>query len=251
MKILKKILKDIRLIVFSGNRYKCPFCGHQSSRLGKFGYSNSVILDKQIIGAGLRRSRCYKCNSSDRERLVFAFLEKESGFFQIKFNSKILHISPERNLSEFIRIKKYSEYIGGDLFTEGYTYPEFVQNMDITDIPFPENYFDLIICNHVLEHIPDDGKAIKELYRVLKPKGLAVLQVPISLVLNDSYEDSSITTPDKRAEVFGQYDHVRIYGQDYPKKLSNSGFSVKVLDISSKYPELGLNQKELLYTATK
>lgn len=251
MKILKKILRSVKIVIFSGTNYKCPFCGHQSRRLGKFGYNNSVILEKQIIGAGLRRSRCYKCNSSDRERLIFAFLEKELDFFRSKKDSKILHVSPESHLSEYIRKKEFSEYVGGDLFTDGYYYPEFVQNMDITKIPFSDNYFDLIICNHVLEHIPNDQQAMSELYRVLKPNGLAILQVPISLVLANTFEDFSITKPEHRAEIFGQYDHVRIYGQDYQKKLLQAGFQVNVKNISNQYPEMGLNEKELLYTGTK
>ena len=251
MRFLKKIIKKARIVVFSGTRYKCPFCGYGSNRLGKFGFSNAVIAKKQIIGSGLRRSRCYNCNSSDRERLVYAYIEKELNFFESNKDSKILHISPEPHLSGYIQGRKYAEYIGGDLFTEGYHYPEFVQNMDITKIPFPENYFDLIICNHVLEHIPEDNMAMRELLRVLKPSGLAILQVPISLVLDNTLEDPTIITHQQRAEVFGQYDHVRIYGQDYPKKLSMAGFKVNVINISMKYTKMGLNEKELLYTASK
>lgn len=243
--------QKLAIYFFKGEKYFCPFCGFRSTNLKWFGNNYPVITEKQIIGSGLRRSRCYRCNSSDRERLIYAFLENEVKFFESNNDSKILHISPERHLTDYIRTKEYKEYIGGDLFTEGYEYPDFVQDMDITKIPFPENYFDLIVCNHVLEHIPDDHQAMKELFRVLKPKGLAFLQVPISLVQENTYEDMAITEPDKRAQFFGQYDHVRIYGQDYADRLSKAGFIVRKYDLASKYFKLGLNPKEILFTGTK
>lgn len=244
-------VKKFKVFFFKGDNYHCPYCGYSSKNLGKFGSKTPVIFEKQIVGAGFRRSRCYNCGSSDRERLVYAFLEEEINFFHVNENAKVLHISPEPHLSKYIRSKKTLEYVGGDLFTEGYSYPEFVQNMDITQIAHPNNYFDLIVCNHVLEHIPNDSQAISELYRVLIPGGLAILQVPISLVLEETFEDKSINQPELRTEYFGQYDHVRIYGQDYSKRLSNCGFNVSAVSLSAKYPKLGLNDKELLFIAKK
>lgn len=249
--LLKNIYRKINVWAFQGYKYTCPFCGYQSERLGRFGFNHPVIKEKQIIGSGLRKSRCYRCNSSDRERLVYAYLENEINFFEANKNAKILHISPERHLSDYIRKKEFKEYTGGDLFTEGYYYRDFVKNMDITSIPYDNDNFDLIICNHVLEHIPDDKKAMKELYRVLKPGGIAVLQVPISLVLEHTFEDKSINTSKLRSEYFGQYDHVRIYGQDYAGRLSKSGFIVEKHNLASKYSRLGLNPDEILFTGTK
>jgi SAM-dependent methyltransferase len=252
MLILKKLIRKVKIFIFRGDKFTCPFCGYQSNRLGRFGYSHPVIKEKQIVGSGLRRSRCYQCNSSDRERLVYAYLENEINFFESNKKSRILHISPEPHLSGYIRKNEFLEYIGGDMFTEGYYYPDFVKNMDITSIPYSDNYFDLIICNHVLEHISEDNKAMAELHRVLKPKGIAVLQVPISLVLENSFENEAINTPKLRAEYFGQYDHVRIYGQDYPQRLENEGFNVEsIKELSKKYLEFGLNPKEVLYLGRK
>jgi ubiquinone/menaquinone biosynthesis C-methylase UbiE len=93
-----------------------------------------------------------------------------------------------------------------------------VSHADITDIPFEDNFFDFIICNHVLEHIPDDGLAMRELRRVLKAEGWAILQVPIDYQLATTYEDISINTPEVRSKAFGRYDHVRWYGRDYKMK---------------------------------
>ncbi len=130
--------------------------------------------------------------------------------------------------------------------------------MDITDIQFPENSFDAIICNHVLEHVIDDYKAMTELHRVLKPGGWAILQVPISLSLDKTYEDFSITTARGREEAFGQDDHVRIYAKDYASRLEQAGFKVNVFNwdavagsfggSSNKY---GLNEDEQIYSVVK
>lgn len=98
---------------------------------------------------------------------------------------------------------------------------------DICDLPFDENSYDFILCNHVLEHIPDDTKAMQELYRVLKPGGIAILQIPIDSSREVTFEDDTIIDKDERTRIFGQYDHVRVYGIDYYKKLEKLGFTVK------------------------
>ena len=104
---------------------------------------------------------------------------------------------------------------------------------DICALPFKDNSFDFIICNHVLEHIPDDTKAMKELYRVLAPKGIAILQVPYDANLSKTFEDNTITDQRERTRIFGQYDHLRVYGMDYFKKLSSIGFDVEALDYTA------------------
>lgn len=104
---------------------------------------------------------------------------------------------------------------------------------DICNLPFKDNEFDFIICNHVLEHIPDDTKAMMELYRILAPGGTAILQVPYKADLDTTFEDDSITDPKERAKIFGQYDHVRVYGMDYFTKLESIGFNVEAVDYTS------------------
>jgi ubiquinone/menaquinone biosynthesis C-methylase UbiE len=130
--------------------------------------------------------------------------------------------------------------------------------MDITDIQYPDNYFDAIICNHVLEHVIDDYKAMTELHRVLKPGGWAVLQVPISLSLGKTYENPSVTTAREREEAFGQDDHVRIYAKDYVSRLERAGFTVNVFDwngqaekFGGRSNKYGLNEEEEIYSVVK
>ena len=124
------------------------------------------------------------------------------------------------------------EYLCGDLFAEGYNYPSLVKKLDVTNLPFKNDHFDLIICNHVLEHINEDTKAIKEIYRVLKNNGKAILQVPISFKIDKTFEDSRVTSPKQREIKFGQNDHVRVYGKDYVNRLESCGFSVEVSKLS-------------------
>ena len=104
---------------------------------------------------------------------------------------------------------------------------------DICNLPFDDNSYDIILCNHVLEHIPDDTKAMQELYRVLKPGGMGIFQIPQDLTREKTFEDNSIIDKDERAKIFGQYDHVRIYGRDYFNKLRNIGFKVEEVDYTA------------------
>src|SRR4249920_3892182 len=107
--------------------------------------------------------------------------------------------------------------------------------MDISKIPYKANCFDVIICNHVLEHIPNDRQAMSDLYRVLKPGGWAILQVPISLSLDRTYEDPTAVTREEREKKFGQHDHVRIYAKDYKDRLENVGFTVEVYSFRKEF----------------
>ena len=116
---------------------------------------------------------------------------------------------------------------------------------DICDLPFDDNSYDVIFCNHVLEHIPDDQKAMKELYRVLRPGGMGIFQIPQDLNRETTFEDDSITDKAERARIFGQYDHVRIYGRDYFDKLRSVGFKVEVVDYTSTLSEEEIDQYRL------
>nr|WP_289847887.1 class I SAM-dependent methyltransferase [Aliiglaciecola lipolytica] len=143
-------------------------------------------------------------------------------------NIKVLHFAPETVLSRKLK-SIFSHYITADLNAKNVD-----MTIDMTDIPFPDEHFDLIIANHVLEHIPDDKKALNELKRVLKSmSGLAILQVPISLNSEQTYEDFSIDTDEGRLHAFGQEDHVRLYGNDYGDRLKQAGFDVQVFDWKS------------------
>ena len=117
--------------------------------------------------------------------------------------------------------------------------------VDICDLPFEDESFDVILCNHVLEHIPNDEKALKELYRILKKGGWGVFQVPQDLNREKTFEDDSITDKKERAKIFGQYDHVRIYGLDYFDRLRKIGFEVQEIDLSSQLTQQEIDQYRL------
>jgi SAM-dependent methyltransferase len=244
------IEQKIKLAVYSGDKFSCPFCDYNSKYLSPIGFDYQVLKERSVIGAGLRYGGCYKCGSSDRERLVYICLKNVLSIFNNQ-SIKILHLAPEINLSDTLRKFEWGKYICGDLFTEGYKYPEYVQNMNVLNIPYENNYFDIIICNHLLEHVPNDIDAMRELFRVLRTNGKAILQVPISMTSDTTFEDFSITNPKEREIAFGQFDHVRIYGQDYVRRLNTAGFKVEQINISKKYEKYGLCLEEDIFIGIK
>jgi SAM-dependent methyltransferase len=250
MSLITRIKNKIKLQAHSGSNYYCPFCGYSSKDLEVVGHDLPVLIEKDVVGGGRRAAGCYQCHSRDRERLLYAFIIEELNLPQNK-NISILHIAPEPKLSNILLQQNFDEYICGDLFTPGYTYPAHVQNMNVLDLPFEDHHFDLVICNHVLEHIPEDSKAMQELQRVLKPKGKAILQVPISQNTMETEEDFTISDPKKREELFGQFDHVRIYGQDYVQRLESAGFIVDRINISDTYKRMGVNPEEDIFYCEK
>lgn len=235
---------------YFGFRYKCPMCGFWAKKFLPAGFGYQILEEKQVVGARVRNNaRCPNCKSSDRERLLFLYLKNETNIFKTK--NKLLHIAPERILQKIFKKNKSIEYFSADLNS-----PLAEYKMDIRDIKFNDNYFDFVICNHVLEHIENDGKAMAEIYRVLKPSGIAILQVPISLNLEKTFEDFNITGETERIKYFGQKDHVRIYGQDYKDRLGKVGFKVEVIDYTKtlgdkKIKKYSLIPEEKIYLVKK
>lgn len=249
--IPSSIKKVVRTALHAGNTYHCPICGYDAKDLYPIGFDIPVLKEKEVVGAGRRNSGCYKCNSSDRDRLIHTYLVNKLNMLSQPKDLKILHIAPETRISRIFLSNGYVNYICGDLYTEGYSYPAYVRDMDVLHIPFEDDHFDMIICNHVLEHVPNDAGAMKELYRVLKPGGKAILQVPISKNSDATFEDPSITEPKDREVVFGQFDHVRIYGQDYTERLRAAGFTPERVHISAEFPRYGLNRNEDIFIGKK
>lgn len=167
--------------------------------------------------------------SLERHRLMWLFLNDETDFFSSKKTLKVLHIAPEQCFLKIFRNQKNLNYITSDLES-----PIADVKADICDLPFDDNSFDVVFCNHVLEHIPDDTKAMQELYRVMKKGGFGIFQIPQDLSRNITFEDNSITDKKQRTEIFGQYDHVRVYGRDYFDKLRSIGFKVDEIDYTKK-----------------
>lgn len=165
--------------------------------------------------------------SLERHRLLWLFLKAETPLFTQSL--KLLHIAPEQAFYNRFKKLKNLDYTTVDLYS-----PLAMVKANICALPFKDNSFDAILCNHVLEHITDHKKAISELYRVLKPGGWGVFQVPQALDRATTFEDHSITNPKERAVIFGQYDHVRIYGRDYGTFLTQAGFLFKAIDYTAK-----------------
>ncbi len=166
--------------------------------------------------------------SLERHRLLWLYLQRETDFFTKP--QKVLHFAPEQAFYKRFRNQKNLDYTTTDLFS-----PLADVKADICNLPFEDNSFDTILCNHVLEHIPDDTKAMQELYRVLKPGGMAILQIPQDLEREMTFEDDTITDKKERTKIFGQYDHVRVYGLDYFDKLRSIGFTVKEEDYTANF----------------
>ncbi|MBU3822031.1 class I SAM-dependent methyltransferase [Flavobacteriaceae bacterium XHP0103] len=168
--------------------------------------------------------------SLERHRLLWLYLREETNFFT-EFH-KVLHFAPEQAFYKRFKNMKNLDYTTTDLNS-----PLANVKADICNLPFEDNSFDVILCNHVLEHIPDDTKAMQELYRVLKVGGMGIFQIPQDLSREKTFEDNSITDKKERAKIFGQYDHVRVYGRDYFDKLRNIGFKVDEVDYTAQLSE--------------
>lgn len=168
--------------------------------------------------------------SLERHRLLWLYLKNETDLFTAPH--KLLHFAPEQAFYKRFKKLKNLEYTTTDLNS-----PLADVKADICNLPFEDDSFDVILCNHVLEHIPNDTKAIQELYRVMKPSGWGIFQIPQDLKREKTFEDDSITDKKERAKIFGQYDHVRIYGRDYFDKLRSIGFTVEEVDYTTFLPK--------------
>jgi SAM-dependent methyltransferase len=187
----------------------CPVCG-KTSYFKPFG------------NPPRQKSYCIHCGSVERHRLSWLFFRKKTNLFD-KTEKKILHVAAEPCFESRLKKMFKKNYITADLYN-----PDAMVKMDITDIGYPDESFDIVICNHVLEHVSNDIKAMGEFHRVLKKNGWAILLVPIADI-DITYEDFSITTEVGRLRAFGQGDHVRKYGRDYIGRLKSAGFNVTVV----------------------
>ena len=214
-----KFLAPLVDILFRGNDFTDPINGKSYRKFLPYGY---VKQRDNALSPGTL--------SLERHRLLWLYLNNETNFFSKTL--KVLHIAPEQCFYNLFKNLKNINYTTFDLNS-----PLADIKGDICNLPFKENSFDFILCNHVLEHINDDNKAMKELYRVLNKNGTAILQVPINQKSSKTFEDSSIVDKKERIEKFGQYDHIRLYGLYYFKKLEAFGFKVDPLKYSKEFTE--------------
>ena len=174
---------------------------------------------------------CPNCHSLERHRMHYHYMFHQTNLLNGQ-SLKMLHVAPEIILYNKFIANNAIDYVPcakfGPGFSDQYDYPPKTVDVDITEICFIDNEFDVIYCSHVLEHIPNDRKAMEEFYRVLKPGGWSLLQVPLDINLDKTYEDFSIINTAERKKAFGQWDHVRVYGKDYKDRLTEAGFEVRV-----------------------
>jgi predicted SAM-dependent methyltransferase len=235
-----------------GIQHQCPMCRAHLKAFLAGGEHHAALTERSIVGGGCRPNAvCPICGCWDRERLVYLYLKNRSHV--LSGGTKLLHVAPEPNLSLWLRSKVELDYVSADLSMDNVDL-----NIDLTKLPFPNSTFNAVICNHVLEHIPDDRTAMAELFRVLKPDGWAMLQVPISLNLAATYEDFSITDRVGRESAFGQNDHVRVYAMDYVDRLKQAGFAVELFhwrrnngDYGGENNKFGLIDREIVFRASK
>lgn len=205
---LRNIRDVARAVPYCEKERFCPLCGKLSRRFSQYG-----LVPRED-------AQCVHCGSLERHRFLWLYLSQKTDLFS-DTPKKMLHVAPEQCFESRLKERLRGNYLTADLFNA-----RAMVRMDITDIEYPDESFDVIYCSHVLEHVQDDKKAMQEFYRVLKRNGWAILLVPITA--DKTFEDSSIVDPQKREEAFGQKDHVRRYGPDYVDRLRDAGFKVKI-----------------------
>lgn len=196
-------------IFYMGNQVQCTVCDSQYKKFLPYGRNTS----------SRENALCPSCLSLERHRLMGLYLKQKTNFFTA--NLKVLHVAPEYCFIDRFEKMKNIDYITGDIES-----PLAKVKMDIHQIPFPDNTFDVAFCNHVMEHVDDYVLAMSELYRVLKPGGWALIQSPQDMKFEHTYEDPTITDPAEREKHFLQNDHLRLFGRDYGRELEKGGFTV-------------------------
>ena len=232
------LITPILRIIFHGKRYTDPIDNSNYSKFLSYGY-------KRIR----KNALCPGTLSLERHRLLWLYLDNETNF--LNSSLKVLHVAPEQ-----VFYKKFKKLKNWEYFTFDLNSPIADIKGDLTSTNFKDESFDLIICNHVLEHIKDDKSALNEIYRVLKYNGTSILQVPINVRREKTFEDSTIKSKIQREKYFGQYDHVREYGLDFKDRVEQSGFKVQMINYSKKISKdliikYGLMKNDLIPIAKK
>lgn len=236
-KIIKAFAPHGAVVLYQRRKHSntlnyCPICDTESQ-----------FVPASSAGVRTRpHAICQNCGSFERHRLTWLLVTRKIGIENINKRQTMLHVAPEASLR-----RKFSELLGKNYLSADMYEKDVDVKMDITDIKYPDSSFDFVMANHVLEHVSDDLKAMKELYRVQKKKGWSILLVPIARQ-DKTYENPKITSKKGRLKAFGQADHVRKYGYDYKVRLGNAGYKVKVYslkDLASKKEIKKMSLKEI------
>jgi predicted SAM-dependent methyltransferase len=213
--------------VLKGTTYTDPIDGRSFRKFLPYGYGQQRpnVLSPSTL-------------SLERHRLLWLYLKNETDFFSAE--KSVLHFAPEQCFLKRFRTLKNLEYTTTDLLS-----PIADVKADICDLPFEDNTYDVILCNHVLEHITEDTKAMQELFRVMKPGGYGIFQIPQDLSRAETFEDNTITDKAERGKIFGQYDHVRVYGRDYFDKLRSVGFKVEAVNYTAQLSDAQIEKYRL------
>lgn len=237
---LSYVFRVFAPLVYKGNKVDCPVCEKSFNKF--LSYGSKVAHRENVL--------CPYDLTLERHRLMWVYLKDTSNFFQEE-KLKVMHIAPEQCFYSKFKKQTNLEYTTGDLLS-----PLADIHFDLHKIPLEDNLYDVIFCNHVLEHVADDHKCMTELNRIMKSGGWGIFQVPIDTSRAETYEDASITSPEEREKHFWQYDHLRLYGMDYPAKLEAAGFEVEVYDYhkylpKEQYEKYRFHADELLYIVRK
>lgn len=238
---LSYLFKAVVPIFYKGDNVECPVCERSFSKFLSYG-SDTAHRENVLCPYDL---------TLERHRLMWLYLKDHSEFFTSYKMLDVLHIAPEQCFHKKFKAQDNLNYLTGDLVS-----PIADLHFDLHDIPLEDNKFDIVFCNHVLEHVDDAMKCMTELYRVMKPGGWGIMQVPQDHDRDETYEDASITSPEEREKHFWQKDHVRLFGQDYPQWLEKAGFEIETFDSTQyltpeQFERFRLPKGEMLYIARK
>ena len=237
-------------------RYPCPVCKQTNAAFAaipEFYRENARRHGFVHYGQGEMTAHdsytCTRCGATDRERLYVYWMEQEVAAGRLREGAKVMHFAPEQAMSRLIRGSRFFDYATADLVMKGVDY-----QVDLMDMPFADGTYDFFICSHVLEHVADDGKAIRELRRITRDGGYGILMAPIIVGIEHTLEDPSVTDDAGRWRLYGQNDHVRLYAHnDYVRKIEDNGFRVDQYGIdyfgAEAYAAMGLKPSSILYIA--
>jgi SAM-dependent methyltransferase len=241
---------NLRKAAFWGPGVKCGLCGSQVRGFRSHGGGAEVLERRRVVG-GMQRDhdRCPVCHGCDRTRMMKLYLETHTNVG--KTAVRLLHIAPDFGLYLWLKTQNRLEYTGSDIDPSRYRHIDHMQPADLTAMPFADNAFDIIICSHVLEHVPDDAKAMREIHRILAPGGHALLLTPQATDGLPTEEDPGLHDPAEQDRRFGQWDHVRIYSrEDFLARMNAAGFQTSAFAPFQDMPDLArtlhLNPLEIL-----